>query len=97
VLADPGVDERTEGEHLELFSAGRVKRRLGELGAEPAALEAVVDLGVREGDQPGPAVVAGEPGEFPVAADLEPALLGVVGDLGGDQWILRGRSRRLTS
>jgi hypothetical protein len=48
--------------------------------AEPLALEARIDQGVNERDQPGAAAVLGDAGHLPVDTNLEALAPGLIGD-----------------
>jgi hypothetical protein len=75
-------DVRAEWDHLEALSACVLERRGHEAGAEAAALVPLVDLGVRERDAAGAAMVGDEPDRPLAEPELVTRLVGDVDDLG---------------
>ena len=86
---DVGVHERTERQDLEPAPPRVIERVADQRGADPLALEGVVDLRVEEGDQPGPRAIGGEAGQLAVDGGLEALLIRVVAYLDGDDQMLR--------
>src|SRR4051812_27273555 len=83
-VRDECTHERAEGKDREARATHLAECLGDQLGAEPLALEARIDQGVNERDQPGTAAVLGEAGHLPVDSNLKALALGLIddGDLG---------------
>jgi hypothetical protein len=80
VALDVTVDEGAERQHRQLPLPRIVEREGNQLAAQPLALEAVVDLGVGEGQQAGPGPVLREPRKLVADTHLKALLIRVVGE-----------------
>jgi hypothetical protein len=88
VAGDEGAHKRAERKDRETGGTHLGERVGDKSGAEPLTLEARIDQGVNERDQPAGAAVLGEAGQLTVDSDLEALAPGLIDD--GDYGSGRG-------